>query len=369
MAEDEDGVRDTAPIDSNQSSKAFSFRQIETREGQGSRGYAEQSALLFEQAMAQTRMAICLSDPWTEDQPIVFANRAFQELTGYDESEVLGRNCRFLQGPGTDRRQVARIREAIENTEVAVVEILNYRKNGESFWNALHVGPIYDDDGKLLYIFGSQWDVTEVHAARAEQQQEKLLARELSHRLKNMFSVINAVVSMAGRGSPERTALAEEISGRILALGRAHEATLESASRIEPSDLRPLLREILSAYDMRGQIEMSGEGVLLDSNIISMLALTIHELTINSLRHGALSVPAGHVDLGWKVSRDQETDQNMLALRWSERDGPSVSAPATQTGVGGKIIDTLIEAAEGRVRRDWRPEGLRVDVHIPLSRT
>ena len=71
------------------------------------------SGLLFEQAMAQTRMAVCLSDPHQPDQPIVFANRAFRRLTGYEEEEILGRNCRFLQGAKTDRDAVARVREAI----------------------------------------------------------------------------------------------------------------------------------------------------------------------------------------------------------------------------------------------------------------
>ena len=100
------------------------------------------TGLLFEQAMAQTRMAVCLTDPKQADNPIVFCNRAFERLTGYRQHEIIGRNCRFLQGPKTDQHQVTKIRDAIRTEEVAVVEILNYRKNGEQFWNALHLGPI-----------------------------------------------------------------------------------------------------------------------------------------------------------------------------------------------------------------------------------
>ena len=362
----DDGSLGDAPRDSDQASKAFDLRDVLTRQGQGKHGYSERSALLFEQAMSQTRMAICLSDPNQKDQPIVFANRAFEELTGYSESEVLGRNCRFLQGPLTDAAQVEKLRTAIDSEEVSVVELLNYRKNGETFWNALHIGPIYDDNGSLLYLFGSQWDVTEVHAARAEQQQQKLLARELSHRMKNMFSVINAVVSMAGRGSPERMALAEDISGRILALGRAHEATLESASRTAATDLRPLLNEILSAYDSRDQIVVSGGSALLNSNAISMLALTIHELAINSVKYGALSVAEGKVDLQWKVAPSGAEQEERLELTWSESGGPAITAAPERTGLGGKIVDNLIRAAEGNVERDWKSEGLEVNMCIPL---
>ena len=360
------GRKPSTPRDSDQASKAFVLEKVQSREGQSFRGYGENSALLFEQAMAQTRMAICLSDPRQEDHPIVFANRAFQELTGYREEEVLGRNCRFLQGPDTDRTQVAQIRTAIEQEKVTVVELLNYRKNGESFWNALHLGPIYDDDGTLLYFFGSQWDVTEVHAARASEQQQKLLAREISHRMKNMFAVINAVVSMAGRGSPERRAVAEDISGRILALGRAHEATLENASRTATSDLRRLLQEVLSAYDARGRIELTGPEVLLNSNVVSMIALTVHELAINSVKYGALSETDGTLRLGWHTAAGQDDEENVLKLAWVERGGPKIPSPPERRGLGGSIVDNLILSADGTVDRDWNPDGLEVSVCIPL---
>ncbi|MEM6499162.1 MAG: PAS domain-containing protein, partial [Pseudomonadota bacterium] len=157
------------------------------------------SGVLFEQAMAQTRMAICLCDPNDPDLPIVFANRAFRRLTGYTEDEIIGRNCRFLQGPKTDPEPVARMRKAIANEDVVVVELLNYRKNGTTFWNALHLGPIYNNAGELVYFFGSQWDVSDVRAARAEERHAKEMARELSHRMKNMFAVISGIVNVTGR--------------------------------------------------------------------------------------------------------------------------------------------------------------------------
>ncbi|MEL7219657.1 MAG: PAS domain-containing protein, partial [Pseudomonadota bacterium] len=182
-----------------------------------------------EQAMAQTRMAICLCDPKHPDLPIVFANRAFRRLTGYSEEEIVGRNCRFLQGPETDPEPIARIRDAIANEDVVVVELLNYRKNGTTFWNALHLGPIYNDAGELVYFFGSQWDVSDVRAARAEERHAKEMARELSHRMKNMFAVISGIVNVTGRVRGIRSEAAE-INSRIQALGRAYDTTLDSAS-------------------------------------------------------------------------------------------------------------------------------------------
>jgi PAS domain S-box-containing protein len=124
------------------------------------------SGVLFEKSDgADPHGRVPVRSPCT-DAPIVFVNRAFRWLTGYDEQDIIGRNCRFLQGPGTDPEAVARIRTALANEDVVVVELLNYRKDGTAFWNALHLGPIYDAQGRLIYYFGSQWDVSDVRAAR-----------------------------------------------------------------------------------------------------------------------------------------------------------------------------------------------------------
>ena len=107
------------------------------------------------QLFRRARSAIVLTDPRAEDNPIIACNAAFLELTGYDEDEVVGRNCRFLQGDGTDQGLAARIGACIYREQTGQFEILNYRKDGSAFWNALHVGPIYGEDGRVQYYFGS----------------------------------------------------------------------------------------------------------------------------------------------------------------------------------------------------------------------
>jgi PAS domain S-box-containing protein len=114
----------------------------------------------FAAAVRATRMPMVITDPHLPDNPIVFVNDAFSVLTGYAREEILGRNCRFLQGPETDPSDVYKIHDAIARREPLEIELKNYKSNGEVFWNRLLVSPIFDDSGELTYFFASQFDVS-----------------------------------------------------------------------------------------------------------------------------------------------------------------------------------------------------------------
>jgi len=114
----------------------------------------------FAAAVRATRMPMIVSDPRQPDNPVVFVNDAFCRLTGYARDEILGRNCRFLQGVGTDRAVVARIGAAVRAARPIEIDVLNYRKDGEAFWNRLLLAPVRDAAGDLAYFFASQVDVT-----------------------------------------------------------------------------------------------------------------------------------------------------------------------------------------------------------------
>jgi PAS domain S-box-containing protein len=108
-------------------------------------------------------IGITLTDPRREDNPLVYVNDHFEELTGYDESEAIGRNCRFLQGEETDPERVAQLREAVESREQTQVDIRNYRADGTEFWNRVTIAPIEDDRGHVINWVGFQQDVTGHH--------------------------------------------------------------------------------------------------------------------------------------------------------------------------------------------------------------
>lgn len=104
--------------------------------------------------------SISLVDVRRPDAPVIYVNRGFEVLTGYTREECVGRNCRFLQGPDSDPETVARIRDAVQRGEPLIVDLLNYRKDGSTFWNRLSLAPVRDAKGRLTHIIGIQSDIT-----------------------------------------------------------------------------------------------------------------------------------------------------------------------------------------------------------------
>jgi PAS domain S-box-containing protein len=117
---------------------------------------------------------VTLSDPNQPDNPIVYANEAFELITGYDRDEIVGRNCRFLQGSDRDQPEIDRIREALREQKPVTVTLRNYRKDGSLFLNQFSIRPLFDKQGHLIYFLGTQYDVTE--KIRAEEELRRLNA-------------------------------------------------------------------------------------------------------------------------------------------------------------------------------------------------
>ncbi|WP_270935462.1 ATP-binding protein [Falsiroseomonas oryzae] len=141
-------------------------------------------------------MAMVLTDARRPDHPIVFANQAFLDLTGYAEAEVVGRNCRFMQCPWTDAAAVRQMREALDEERPVAVEILNRRRDGSLFWNAVFIAPVFGPDGAADYFFASQIDITQRHEAdEALHKAQRLeavaqLAAGLAHDFNNALHVV-----------------------------------------------------------------------------------------------------------------------------------------------------------------------------------
>lgn len=172
---------------------------------------------VFFAAMRMTHMPMCLSDPNQPGNPLVFVNRAFEDLTGYTAEEVLGRNCRFLQGPDTDPVAVDEVRRAIAARVDVSVELYNYRKDGSGFWDALYISPVFDEAGELLYFFASQLDVTRRREAEALAQQGQRMdalgsmAAGVAHEFGNMMTIVRGSLEQARR-NPSSDRQAEQLA-------------------------------------------------------------------------------------------------------------------------------------------------------------
>nr|AML76779.1 putative LOV domain-containing protein [Fontinalis antipyretica] len=107
-------------------------------------------------SLAHHEYNFVLTDPRLPDHPIVFASEGFLRMSGYERHQVMGQNCRFLQGPDTDRGTVAEIRDAIREERACQVRILNYNKEGTAFWNLFHLAPVFASDGRVVHYVGVQ---------------------------------------------------------------------------------------------------------------------------------------------------------------------------------------------------------------------
>ena len=317
-------------------------------------GRADRKELAFV-AVERTRMPMVITDARHGDHPIVLANQAFLDLTGYGADEVVGRNCRFLQGPGTSDAAIAKVRAAVAAGQECNVEILNYRKDGSEFWNQLHMSPVHDETGELLYIFASQRDVTEFRKVQGLEAAEHRLLREVDHRAMNALAIVEGIVRLSRADDPSQYAAA--IQRRVQALASAHALLGREAWR--DIQLEQLLRAQVEAY--AGQrITFEGPPVEVGAALVQPLALVLHEMVANASRHGALSAPNGEIRLGWSKGPG-----GGLVLTWTEIGGPPPAATRPR-GFGATMISAIVERQlQGQAVLDWRPEGLAARFVLP----
>lgn len=215
--------------------------------------------------------------------------------------------------------------------------------------------PVKTDGGTVDAV--GAW-VVEISERKAAEQREFLLAREVDHRAKNLLAVVQSVVQLTRADTAEE--LKDAVIGRIQSLARAH--ALLSDSRWEGVDLAQLVREELAPFRGR-QARYDGPAISLRPAAAQSLALVLHELATNAAKYGALSTPDGHLDVSWQVDGAPAS----LVIDWDESGASTAGAPG-RSGFGSRIIQTSLERQlRGRLDQDWRPDGLRCRLEIPLA--
>jgi PAS domain S-box-containing protein len=223
--------------------------------------------------------------------------------------------------------------------------------------------PIRDEDGRITRWFGT---CTDIHEQKLALEEREVISQELSHRIKNIFSVVAGLIQFAARAHPEAASVATDLRQRITALGRAHDFVRPHSPHSRPhlaqDSLVGLLQELFAPYQAEPgeRIEVTGDDVLIDDRAATPLALLFHELATNASKYGALSIDRGRVSLA--VTRDG----GEVELTWREVGGPVVTAPASAGGFGTQLVElSAVRQLGGTVERAWRAEGLEVTVRVP----
>ena len=339
----------------------------------------------YEAALRWAQLSIVVTDPKLDDNPIVFANDAFLTMTGYSRQDVAGRNCRFLQGPATASDATLSIRQALLDRANISIDILNYRKDGEPFWNALRISPIFDAQGALQFFFGTQVDVTDkyrreheferIEAERTRRISElemtlavqSVLIREIDHRAKNNLQMVSAMLTLQAMSisDPEVRTSLQEMLDRVNALGLVHQR-LYQLSQVSQFDLADFIREIVG--DIVGAsgrkdivVDLRLDQVLIAADAAASVGLIVNEALTNAVKHAFKDGRSG------RLSVDLALADGRCAITITD-DGLGVSAPrGGGTSFGTTLLETMAKQLHAQVEWLRADPGTIFRVSFPLD--
>ncbi|MGA8584445.1 MAG: PAS domain S-box protein [Roseiarcus sp.] len=293
-------------------------------------------------------------------------NHAAQRLFGYTAEEALGRSVTMIIPTERLDEEPVILGRVRRGERIDHYETIRQRKDGTLVDISLTVSPIKNEKGEVVGASKIARDITELKRARERQE---LLLREMDHRVKNLFALAISVLRLSGRTARSASELIVSAGDRLQALARAHALTLshgpkESPQAARPTTLHSLIESIAAPYDGREEdddrrFSIVGCDMEISGPVISSLALLLHEFATNSTKYGALSTPAGRIQI--HCANHRET----LVVTWTERGGPGVVAPTGNEGFGDFLVRTAIAGLGGEISRDWRPDGLVIRLSIP----
>ena len=339
-------------------------------------------------AVEAAPIGVVISDAEQDDNPMVYVNDRYEQITGYSESDVVGRNCRFMQGENTDEEPVAAMREAIDNAEPVTVELRNYRKNGEEYWNRVSIAPVTDDEGEVTDFVGFQQDVTDrkEYEMELERSNERLqeFAYILSHDLQEPLRMVSSYVCLIEEELEahldEETQEyidfavdgAERMRGMIDGLLLYSRVETEGAA-FEPTDLNSIIDGVRMDLEFKlteHDAELTTESlptIQADSDQISQL---FQNLIKNAIEHGGEGTTV-------EISATQQPNGYRFAV---SDDGPGIP-PAQQdeifglfdkggdsdgTGIGLAICERIVTRHDGEISVESTPgEGTTFYITLP----
>jgi PAS domain S-box-containing protein len=295
-----------------------------------------------------------------------YYNARWYEFTGVPDGSTDGEGWNGMFHPADRERAWARWRHSLETGDPYEIEYRLRRHDGVYRWTLGRAMPIRNEAGEITRWFGTCTDIDDLK--RMEQAKE-LLSQELSHRIKNIFAVVSALVALSARQFPEARAFADALRTRINALARAHEFVRPHSESSRPTvgsmTLHAFLSDMFRPYaapDGSPRVLLSGDDAVFDDQAATSVALLFHELATNAAKYGALSTEDGQVTLATRKQGDR------FVLAWEERGGPPVAGEPGRSGFGSSLATLSVEGQlGGKLERIWAPEGLRVTADLPAT--
>ncbi|MBJ3776156.1 PAS domain-containing protein [Acuticoccus mangrovi] len=323
-------------------------------------------------ALERVPFSIVISNPFLEDTPIVFVNRAFTHLTGYSAEVSVGRNCRFLQGKDTEPEAIEAIRTAMRRREEVSTEILNYKADGTPFRNHVYIAPLNDPDGNLQFFIGLQRAVGAKGSEVVSDGIEEAL-REIHHRVKNHLSIVVGMIRMQARADKaDSVGNYVTLARRIETLQFLYdEMTTGGTRRASDKDiaLGAYVSRIASAIayldgreSVRLNLDLSNLHAPVDT--AAQVGLLVSELLTNAYQHAFDDRAEGLIEvrlfeLSGGVVRLQVIDDGVgLAEGSSWPDGGNL---------GGKIVRSLATGLDAELDVSGAGRGTTVTVDIPTK--
>lgn len=285
-------------------------------------------------------------------------NDGAARLFGYSADEVIGKSISILIPEDRREEESAILAQIRGGKRVECFETKRRRKDGSLVDISLTISVIRNEDGAIVGISKIARDITQRLMA---QEHQHLLMCEMRHRVKNLFALAAAVVSISARSSADGTMI-DDIRARLSSLARAHDMAM-----VEPLDtgnqqalsLLTLIRRLLDPYvDTDGWVVIRGDDCDIGAKAVPYLSLLLHELATNTVKFGCLSVGSGRLDVSVAI------DGDLVRLVWRETGGPAPSIGGS-TGFGSRLERSVAYALNTTVERDWRLTGLVATMAIP----
>jgi PAS domain S-box-containing protein len=365
--------------------RTLSERHIENVQQQGG---------IFVQAVRVTRMPMLVTDATLPANPVVFANDAFLELSGYSMDELVGQDPHFMNGKETNPDAIRRYEKAIEDGRDETLEILQYRKDGRPFRAMLFASPLDDGQGRVVNHFLSYLDISrrydaeeslrtltlelearvalrtrELEAANARlinlDAEREMLLVEVNHRAKNSLAIAASLLGIQARRHPDNAvkALFEETRGRLNALARVHDllSKSESSQRVDlatyVTDLCEAMRPVAENGDRARLLIEAQEGILVDADTAVPLGIVVTELITNAMKYAFPQPMSGTILAAARRSRPG----------WLEvviRDDGVGMSNAREGSLGYGLVRSLVQQIRGEIDVRRAP-GVTVTISFP----